>query len=324
MISGSPRNVGASVRARLLNRSRETGDEFQSLLRRYAAERFLYRLGQSRHRGRYVLKGGMLLALWGDTIYRPTRDLDFTGEGDSSGTEIASTVKDICAVQVPDDGITFDTSSLTVEPIHEEGAYQSHRARFEATVAKARVRMQIDFGFGDSVYPHPTEVDFPVLLEAPRPRIRVYSREAVVAEKVHAMVVNGDRNSRYKDFYDIFTLARHFPFEGPPLTTAVRTTFKRRRTPFAQTTPIALTPEFYQDPARVDRWQGYVNRTKLRDPPSHFADVGETVLSFLRQPWDALAHGSEFIATWAEGGPWRHADSAAARTLTEGGQYADP
>ena len=88
-------------------------------------------------------------------------------------------------------------------------------------------------------------MDFPVLLEAPRPRIRVYSREAVVAEKVHAMVVNGDRNSRYKDFYDIFTLARHFPFEGPPLTTAVRTTFERRGTPFSQTTPIALTTEFY-------------------------------------------------------------------------------
>ena len=306
MTSGGRPNVGASVRARLLNRSRDTGEDFQALLRRYAAERFLYRLGQSRHRGRYVLKGGMLLALWGETIYRPTRDLDFSGEGESSGTAIASTVAEICAVQVRDDGIAFDTSNLTVEPIHEEGAYQSHRARFEATIAKARVRMQIDFGFGDRVYPRPTEVDFPVLLEAPRPRIRVYSREAVVAEKVHAMVVNGDRNSRYKDFYDIFTLARHFPFEGPLLTTAVRTTFERRGTSFAQTTPIALTPEFYRDPARVNLWQGYVSRTMLRDPPSHFADAGETVLSFLRQPWDALALGSEFIANWPEGGPWRH------------------
>ena len=306
MNSGSRRNVGASVRARLLNRSRETDEDFQSLLRRYAAERFLYRLGASRHRDRYVLKGGMLLALWGDAIYRPTRDLDFTGDGDASENEIASTVADICAVQVPDDGITFNTSNLIVEPIHEDGTYQSHRARFEATVARARVRMQIDFGFGDSVYPPPTEVDFPVLLEAPRPRIRVYSREAVVAEKVHAMVVNGERNSRHKDFYDIYTLARHFSFEGIQLTTAVRTTFKRRRTPFAQAMPVALTPQFYQDAARVERWRGYVNGTKLHDPPSHFASVGDTLLSFLRQPWEALAHEAEFIGRWPEGGPWRH------------------
>ncbi len=305
MTSGSRRDVGASVRARLLNRSRETGEDFQSLLRRYAAERFLYRLGESRHRDRYVLKGGMLLALWGDIIYRPTRDLDFSGYGDATGDEVGSVVADICTVRAPDDGMVFDTSKLTVEPIHEEGDYQSHRARFEATVAKARVRMQIDFGFGDSVYPQPPEVDYPVLLEAPRPRIRVYSRESVVAEKVHAMVVNGERNSRYKDFYDIYTLARHFPFEGRLLTTALRTTFQHRLTPFSLTMPFALTPEFYRDTARVERWRGYVHRSMLRDPPSHFTGIGETLLSFLRQPWEALVHESEFTANWPEGGPWR-------------------
>ena len=305
MTPSSRRNVGASVRARLLNRSRETGEDFQPLLRRYAAERFLYRLGESRHRDRYVLKGGMLLALWGDMIYRPTRDLDFSGYGVSSEDDVASTVSDICAVRVLDDGITFDTSNLTVEPIHEDGTYQSHRARFEATVARARIRMQIDFGFGDSVYPQPPEVDYPVLLEAPRPRIRVYSREAVVAEKVHAMVMNGDRNSRHKDFYDVYTLSRHFPFEGRLLTTAFRTTFNRRRTTFTQAMPVALTPPFYQDSARMELWRGYVNRAMLRDPPSHFASVGESLLSFLRQPWEALAHGSEFIASWPQGGPWQ-------------------
>lgn len=294
------------MRARLLNRSRETGEDFQSLLRRYATERFLYRLGESRHRDRYVLKGGVLLALWGDMIYRPTRDLDFTGYGDSSENEIVSAVSAICTVRAPDDGMVFDTNNLTVEPIHEDGNYKSHRARFGATVAGARVRMQIDVGFGDSVHPPPHEVDFPVLLEAPRPRIRVYSREAVVAEKVHAMVVIGERNSRYKDFYDIYTLARHFPFEGKLLTTAVRTTFERRRTPLSTMVPVALTPQFYREHRRVELWRGYVNRTILRDPPSHFTSVGETVLSFLRQPWDALAHGSEFIASWPVGGPWRH------------------
>ena len=304
MTSSGRRNVGASVRARLLNRSRETGEDFQSLLRRYAAERFLYRLGESRHRNGYILKGGMLLALWGDAIYRPTRDLDFTGYGDSSENEITSAVRDICTVSVADDGVMFDTSAVTVEPIHEDAKYQSHRARFEAMLAKARIRMQIDFGFGDSVHPPPAEVHFPVLLEAPRPHIRAYPREAVVAEKVHAMVVNGERNSRHKDFYDIYTLARHFPFEGKLLTTAIRTTFERRRTPFSPTTPVALTPYFYQDPVRVKLWQGYVNRTLLRDPPSHFTGVGKHILSFLRQPWDALAHGSDFTANWPVGGPW--------------------
>ena len=70
------RNVSASVRTRLLNRSREKDEDFQFLLQRYAAERFLHRLGESEHRSRLVLKGAMLLALWGESTYRPTRDLD--------------------------------------------------------------------------------------------------------------------------------------------------------------------------------------------------------------------------------------------------------
>ena len=304
MTPGEGRNVAASVRARLLNRTRKTGANFQSLLQRYAAERFLYRLGESQHRERYVLKGAMLLALWSNAMYRPTRDLDFTGYGGSSGDQVNSVIRDICDTPVDDDGVSFNAETITVEPIREHGEYDSVRARFEARLQGARIRMQIDIGFGDAIHPPPTEVHYPVLLEASPPRIRVYPREALIAEKVHAMVVIGERNSRYKDFYDLFALARHFSFKGKQLTRAVRTTFERRRTPFAQTLPAVLTPRFYGDAARVDRWRGYLNRNELPDPQTHFAAVGELLLSFLREPWDAMVQGSEFTGIWPKGGPW--------------------
>ncbi len=96
-------NVVASVRDRLLNRRGQTGEDFQFLLQRYAAERLLYRLGQSAHRDRFVLKGAMLFALWGGSVYRPTRDLDFTGYGNSDAEDVVATFKDVCAVAVPDD-----------------------------------------------------------------------------------------------------------------------------------------------------------------------------------------------------------------------------
>ncbi len=75
------RKIPASIRAKLQNLARERGDDFQLVLTRYAAERFLYRLGQSRHRKQLVLKGAMLFALWEGSEYRPTRDLDFAGFG---------------------------------------------------------------------------------------------------------------------------------------------------------------------------------------------------------------------------------------------------
>jgi len=54
----------ASVLARLLNHSRENKEDFQSLLTRYVAERFLFRLGKSSFRNSYVLKGAYLLTIF--------------------------------------------------------------------------------------------------------------------------------------------------------------------------------------------------------------------------------------------------------------------
>ena len=300
------RNVGASVRERLRRWSRETGEDFQFLLRRYTAERFLYRLGESPHRERYVLKGAMLLALWGEAVYRPTRDIDFTGYGSSAADDVRSTIRDICEIPVANDGVVFNTGEIAVEPIHERGEYDSLRARFEATLASARIPMRIDIGFGNAVQPPPTDAHYSALLDAPPPRIRVYPREAVVAEKLHAMVVLGERNSRYKDFYDLHALAQHFSFRGTHLARAVGATFERRHTTISQTLPVALTPRFYANTVRIEQWRGYLDRNELPGAPSDFSIVGERLRTFLGEPWDAMAQGSGFTGSWTEGGPWQH------------------
>ena len=306
MTRGKPQNVGASVRARLMNRSRETGEDFHFLLQRYAAERFLYRLGESQHREHYVLKGAMLLALWGESVYRPTRDLDFTGYGSSLADDVRSTIRDICKTPVSNDGVVFDSSDIEVESIREHEEYGGLHARFNATLSGAQIQMRIDIGFGNAIQPPPTDADYPTLLDAPCPQIRVYPREAVVAEKLHAMVVFAERNSRYKDFYDLHALTQHFSFEGEHLVRAVDATFEKRRTAISQALPVALTPRFYDDADRAEQWRTYLDRNDLPGIPSDFGIVGERLLSFLREPWDAMAHESEFTGSWSAGGPWRH------------------
>ena len=300
------RNVGASVRARLMQRSRETGDDFQLLLQRYGAERFLFRLGESPYRERFVLKGAMLLALWGEAAYRPTRDLDFTGYGSSRPDDVRSVICDICAISVADDGIEFHCEALTIDPIHGQDDYDGLRVRFGATLAKARVPMQIDIGFGDAIHPSPTDAHYPVLLGGSRPQIRVYPREAVVAEKLHAMVLHGERNSRYKDFYDFHVLSQPFAFDGECLVRAIRATFEQRGTSIAEVRPVALTPQFYADSGRAGQWRRYLERNYLPRAPSGFGIVGERILSFLVEPWDAITREPAFTGTWPEGGPWRH------------------
>jgi hypothetical protein len=147
------RNIGASVRARLLDRARAERSDFQILLTRYALERLLYRLSVSPHRGRFILKGAMLFVTWVTDPFRPTRDLDLLGHGDSDAAGLAETFRAICAQAVPDDGVTFDVAALAAAPIREAAEYGGVRVRTSATIAGARIPIQVDIGFGDAVTP---------------------------------------------------------------------------------------------------------------------------------------------------------------------------
>lgn len=302
-----PRNTAASVHARLLHRSRETGEDFQYLLHRYAAERFPYRLGESVYREQYVLKGAMLFALWGGSAYRPTRDLDFTGFGSSDADHVLAAFREICEVSVPDDGLIFDATTLSAEPIREDTEYGGLRIRFRARLGTARIDMQVDLGFGNAIQPQACDVDYPVLLDGPVPNIRAYPHEAVVAEKLHALVMFGERTSRMKDLYDLYTLATQFPFDGPNLARAIAATFERRHTPIEAVLPAALTPRFFADGARAEQWRAYLRRNRLPGAPADFGLVGERVQSFLRPVWDAIARGEAFDLQWPTGGPWGEA-----------------
>jgi predicted nucleotidyltransferase component of viral defense system len=119
-VSDPPTNRAASIHRRLLNGARKRGEDAQFILQRYAAERFLYRLGKSPHREQFVLKGAMLFALWGGSAYRPTRDLDFTGYGSNELEDVLDRIRDICSVVAPDDEMFFDAATLRAEPIRED------------------------------------------------------------------------------------------------------------------------------------------------------------------------------------------------------------
>jgi hypothetical protein len=288
-------NVAASIRAQLRAHSGQTGEDFQFLLQRFASERFLYRLGQSPHRGRFVLKGAMLFVLWGGPFYRPSRGPE----------DVLAAIKDVCEAPVADDGLFFDPATLVAEPIRDDSEYHGLRVKFRAFLEKARIPMQIDIGFGDAIEPPAAEAEYPTLFDLPAPRILVYPHEAVVAEKLHAAVILGERSSRYKDFYDLHVLARHIAFDGTRLSRAIVATFDRQRTPIGEAMPSALTPRFYADDARAGQWRAFLNRTNLTGAPLDFTVTGESLQTFLRPVWQALSRGEPFTGRWSVDGKWQ-------------------
>jgi predicted nucleotidyltransferase component of viral defense system len=287
-----PRNLAASVRQRLLNISRTRGEDFQFVLTRYALERFLYRLSQSEHRDVFVLKGAMLFQLWGDQPHRPTRDLDLLGRGEISVPRFERIVREVCGTAVEDDGLTFDAESVHGAVIKEDQEYEGLRLTFEGHLENARIPIQVDIGFGDVVTPAAAEVNYPVLLDFPAPVLAAYSRESVVAEKLQAMVMLGMINSRMKDFYDLWILARQFDFQGPVLCEAIRATFERRRTIVPTDVPTALSAEFSQDQSKQAQWRAFVTKNKLDAGRIDLRDVAITLGEFLMPCMRAAAAGA--------------------------------
>ena len=301
MTSGRGRNVGASVRARLGNLARDQGVAFDYLLNRYAVERLLHRLSCSPYRDSFVLKGATLLRLWSASSFRPTRDVDLLGFGPSDLDDVARRVREICDTSVPDDGISFRGDTIVATRIKDDAEYEGVRVRLQAELAGARIPVQIDVGFGDAVQPR--EDSYPVLLEDfAAPDLRIYPREAVVAEKVQAMVDLGLANSRMKDFWDVQQLARAFDFDGADMLDALRATFERRRTPVPERTPACLTAAFSADPDKHKQWTAFLKRTSL--PVAPLPQVIDDVSRFVLPLFEAVHDGPE-LAGWDPGGPWR-------------------
>jgi predicted nucleotidyltransferase component of viral defense system len=296
------RNLPASVQQRLRNRVLRTREDLQNVLTRYAAERFLYRLSRSDYADELVVKGAMLFLVWTGEAYRATKDLDLMGRRKHSAIELAALFRRVCQVKVEDDGMQFSADTVQVEEIREDNEYGGLRVKLAARLGNVRIPVQVDVGFGDVVTPRTQTVDFPVLLDLPAPRVVVYSRETAIAEKFETMVRRGLLNSRMKDYYDLWIMAREFEFDGDILQAAIRATFKRRKTPWPAESPFGLTAEFAADGMKQTQWRAFTSKSKLRLQEADFGKVVGAVREFLLP---VITAPGSFIAHWPKGGPWR-------------------
>jgi hypothetical protein len=299
----SGRDLGASVRQRLLNRSRTEGRPFQELLQYFAMERFLYRLANSPFADQFVLKGALLLTAWRAPLSRPTMDIDLAGRSSNELDHIRSLIGDVCVVTAEPDGIAFNPASIEVRRIKEDADYEGVRVRFHGTLARARIPMQIDIGFGDVIVPQPIAVEYPTLLEFPPPKLLAYPKETVVAEKLEALTILGLLNSRIKDYYDLALLSRLYAFDGNLLVEAIRSTFQHRGTAI-DVAPVGLSDSFGSDPARATQWKAFLRRSRFHSE-SGLEEIVAQVRRFAAAPISAAAEKNPFNLHWNPGGPWQ-------------------
>ena len=304
MTQKKEKDIAASVLQRLLNRARANKEDFNHLLNRYGMERFLYRLSVSSYSEEFILKGASLFLVWQEQSYRVTKDADFLSFGDPSLGRLSEIFIEICDIECPvKDGILFLPESVKALAIREEQAYDGVGISLSGALNKARVSLQIDVGFGDIVTPSPEMIDYPSLLEFPKPKLRAYSKYSVVAEKVEAMVKLSMANSRMKDFYDVWLLSKLDEFEYEILKQAVQNTFQRRETRIPIKQPVALTAEFYHDSQKQQQWKAFIRKSKIKDKPEDLESLVVELSTFIMPVFQQNTKGSDRYV-WVPGKDW--------------------
>lgn len=250
------KNSPASVRQRLKNLSREKRRDFGLLLVNYGLERLIYRLSVSLYRDRFVLKGGMLVAVWAINDDRTTRDADFLGFGELEDDKLKAAFADIMAID-GDDGLVFDTANLTVTAIRDDQIYGGSRLKTVALLENAGIPITIDIGLGDALTEPNYTIDYPSLLGQPIVNVRAYPPAAVIAEKFQAIVMLGVVNGRMKDYYDLWAIPNVLSIEPDALDAAIAATFARRQTAIPSVAPPGLTTTFTDNRQKAEQWATY-------------------------------------------------------------------
>ncbi len=258
-------NSPASVLAQLKNIAKANNVLFAEILNRYAIERILKRIELSSRANQCILKGGCLFILWSDGFsYRPTMDADLEIRGQGDIGSIAGLFHEVARiVPVEPDGISIDEGSIRVDHIRADDEYGGVRALMIARIGKVRVHVQFDVGIGDAITPLAKKADFPSLLAMSSPRIKVYPKATVIAEKLETIVKRGLANSRMKDYYDLWMLSREEYMDMSEIANAVVRTFARRKTEIPRVCPYGLTQEFAHNADKQSQWNAFVRKSRL-------------------------------------------------------------
>lgn len=280
-------NMAESVRARLANIATQSGKpDFQSLVLQFILERFLFRIGQSPYKKRFLLKGAMLFSLWYEIPHRTTRDIDLLAFADNDLSAMKKLFQEIASIQY-DDGVIYHVDRISVGKILEKANYPGVKVTIPAELAKARSNVQIDIGVGDAVTPGPVQAAYPILLkDFPAPQLHTYPVYTVIAEKVHAIVDHGAGNSRMKDYLDLVVIFERESLDMQLLLRAVTATFKSRGTTIPNVIPVGMTDDFANDPAKQTMWSAFLRKNQLSQ--ESFQSIVKTLREKLQPILDSV------------------------------------
>lgn len=296
-------DVAASVLARLKNKAKESGRNYQLCLQLFCQEEFLRRLEKSQYAENLVLKGGLFIYSVTDFDSRVTVDVDFLlRKIPNTPEQLQTVIETISSTSTGNDFVTFEIKDIA--PIAVAKKYAGIGVSLVARIKNTKTPFSIDFGVGDVIVPKQEKRKIPTQLDDfISPTVNTYSLETTIAEKIDAILSLMEFSSRMKDYYDIYYLANKFDFDGATLTEALRKTFENRGHTFT-TEQFEQVMAFYNDEAMQKKWKAFAR--KIDTKTDNYSIVLKTIKVFLLKPFTAAVERKKFIEQWyAANSKWK-------------------
>ncbi|MEY8575903.1 nucleotidyl transferase AbiEii/AbiGii toxin family protein [Oscillospiraceae bacterium 21-37] len=296
-------DIAASVLARLKNKAKESGRNYQLCMQLFCQEEFLRRLEKSQYAENLVLKGGLFIYSVTNFDSRVTVDVDFLlRKVPNTPEQLQNVIETIISTPTGNDFLTFEIKDIA--PIAVAKKYAGIGVSLVARIKNTKTPFSIDFGVGDVIVPKQEKRKIPTQLDDfTEPTVNTYSLETTIAEKIDAILSLMEFSSRMKDYYDIYYLANKFDFDGAMLTEALKKTFENRGHSFT-IEQFEQVMSFDNDEAMQKKWKAFVR--KIDTKTDDYSTVLKTIKAFLTKPFTAAAVGDkEFTEKWsANNGEW--------------------
>ena len=300
-------NYQKSIKRQLIEYAKKENLDIDKTIALYVREGILDRLSRSNLADKFILKGASVFQVFDGKPHRPTADIDLLGYGTNEPQKLKALFTEICSLSLSD-GLNF--TQISTDILQKGQKYQGVRLKIRGELENIPVTSQIDIGYGHIITPEPQNGEFPTLLGRSSPKLKIYPKETIVAEKLEALVGLGLRNSRLKDYYDLLYLSRNFAFEGKILQTAITNTFNRRETSLPTEIPVGLTEKYLEyNPQRSKLWKKLYSQGTMGARPK-LSEALTELREFLVPPLIAAANNSKFNVYWSKEEKWQEKKSS--------------
>lgn len=250
-------NKAMQLKARIKNLALKNQLPAQAVLQNYMLERLLERISLSKYQDKIILKGGMLIASMVGIHSRTTMDMDTTLRGFPFTEEsIRTALSDICAITLEDE-VTLELGHM--EPIRDDDPYGGFRAAIMARYESIHTPLKVDITTGDRITPGAIQYAFRSSFEDKTIEVWAYNLETILAEKIETILRRSVLNTRPRDFYDVYILAKtgQQAIDKDVLRAALKATAENRMSlpVLEDRQKILLT--ILADPIMRQRWDRY-------------------------------------------------------------------